>query len=260
MTVYLVGAGPGDPDLLTVKSAALLARADVVVHDRLVDARVLALLPPWAEVIDVGKVPGSRANSQHQINEILIDRGGRFGCVVRLKGGDPFVFGRGGEEALALHRAGVAVELIPGISSAIAAPAVAGVPVTMRGVSSGFTVVTARETAELDPSLNWASLATAGTTLVILMGAAQATVIADRLISNGMSSDTPVAIITAATTPAQRVVRTVLGSVGGYVIVNPSTIVVGAVAAYDLLDPFSADPTITQSVIDAVQACAGASQ
>ena len=237
MTVHLVGAGPGDPDLLTLKAANLLARADVIVHDRLVDPRVLALAAPWAEFVDVGKTPGSPRNSQDEINEILIDRGRRFDCVVRLKGGDPFVFGRGGEEALALLSAGVDVTEVPGVSSSIAAPAAAGIPVTMRGVSAGMTVITAHEDPAHDASLNWDALARTGTTLVILMGAARAASIAERLIVGGMPANTPVGIITAATTPQQLVIRTLLDQLGTFRIANPSTIVVGHVAAYDVLDP-----------------------
>jgi precorrin-6B methylase 1 len=145
MTVHLVGAGPGDPDLLTMRAVSLLARADVIVHDRLVDRRVLASAAPWAELVDVGKTPGSRRNSQDEINAILVDRGRRFETVVRLKGGDPFVFGRGGEEAEVLLANGIAVEVVPGVSSSIAAPAAAGIPVTMRGIASGVTVVTAHQ-------------------------------------------------------------------------------------------------------------------
>ncbi len=237
MTVHLVGAGPGDPHLLTLKAASLLARADVIVHDRLVDPGVLALAAPWAEFVDVGKTPGSPRNAQDEINEILIDRGRRFDCVVRLKGGDPFVFGRGGEEAVALLSAGIDVTEVPGVSSSIAAPAAAGIPVTMRGVSAGMTVITAHEDPAHDASLNWDALARTGTTLVILMGAARAASIAERLIVGGMDANTPVAIITAATTPQQLVIRTLLDQLGSFHIANPSTIVVGNVAAYDVLDP-----------------------
>ena len=159
MTVYLVGAGPGDPDLLTIKAAKLLQRADVVIYDRLIEPAVLELAPPWAEMIDAGKRPGAPANAQTRINDVLIDRGRRFECVVRLKGGDPFVFGRGGEEALELRAAGIDVEEVPGITSAIAAPAAAGIPVTMRGLSSGFTVITGHQ----DPNTErWARLGRAG--------------------------------------------------------------------------------------------------
>lgn len=237
MTVHLVGAGPGDPDLLTMRAVSLLAQADVIVHDRLVDRRILASAAPWAELIDVGKTPGSPRNSQDEINAILVDRGRTFGCVVRLKGGDPFVFGRGGEEAVALVDAGIDVEEVPGITSAVAAPAAAGIPVTMRGVASGVTVVTAHQDPNRDPSLDWKALARAGTTLVILMGAARAALIAERLIDGGMATDTPVAIITSATTDDEHVTRTELERLGSFPIDNPSTIVVGAVAAHDVLAP-----------------------
>jgi len=235
VTVHLVGAGPGDPELLTVRAASLLRRADAVVHDRLVDPAALKLAPPWAELIGVGKTPGVPGPSQHEINSILVDRGLRLGCVVRLKGGDPFVFGRGGEEAAALRAAGIDVEVVPGVTSAVAAPAAAGIPVTLRDVSSGFTVVTAHQ----DPSsvrwLDWDALARAGTTLVILMGAARAAQIADRLQAGGMGHDTPVAVISGATTPRQHIERTNLEGLAGLRVRSPATIVVGAVAAADVL-------------------------
>ncbi len=235
MTVHLVGAGPGDPELLTVRAVNLLRQADVVVHDRLVDPAVVDLTPPWAEHIDVGKTPGTPSPSQDEINSILIDRGRRFPCVVRLKGGDPFVFGRGGEEASSLRAAGLDVEVVPGVTSAVAAPAAAGIPVTLRGVSSGFTVVTAHQDPSSSRWLDWDALAQAGTTLVILMGAARTTQIADRLRAGGMADDTPVAVISAATTRSQRVDRTDLAGLRHLRVANPATIVVGAVAATDVL-------------------------
>jgi uroporphyrin-III C-methyltransferase len=235
MTVHLVGAGPGDPDLLTLRAASLLAMADVIVHDRLVDHRILASAAPWAELVDVGKTPGSRRNSQSEINRLLVERGRRFDIVVRLKGGDPFVFGRGAEEAEALRAAGVDVEVVPGISSSVAAPAAAGIPVTRRGVASGVSVVTAHQDPATERSLDWTALATAGTTLVILMGAARAPAIRDRLIAGGMSDDMPVAVITSATCDDEQVVRTVLGRLGDDPIRNPATIVVGEVAARDVV-------------------------
>ena len=243
MTVHLVGAGPGDPELLTVKAADLLRRADVVVHDRLIDTRLLELAPPWAEIIDVGKRPGAPAGAQSRINEVLVDRGRRFDCVVRLKGGDPFVFGRGGEEALELRAAGIAVDEIPGITSAIAAPAAAGIPVTMRGISSGFTVVTAHQDPRTDRWLDWDALARTGTTLVILMGASRTAMISERLLGGGMAPTTPVAIIHAATTSAEDVRRTTLRDLPELTVANPSTLVIGAVAAQSVLDPRPFTPT-----------------
>ena len=235
MTVHLVGAGPGDPELLTVRAVNLLRRADVVVCDRLVDRAVVAMAPPWAERIDVGKTPGVAGPTQDEINALLVDRGRRFDCVVRLKGGDPFVFGRGGEEALALQTADVEVEVVPGVTSAVSAPAAAGIPVTMRGVSSGFTVVTAHQDPSSCRFLDWDALARSGTTLVILMGAARTEQIADRLLAGGMPDDTPVAAISAATTNRQRVERTDLAGLRRLRVASPATIVVGAVAAADVL-------------------------
>lgn len=241
MTVHLLGAGPGDPDLLTVRGADLLRRADVVVHDRLVDRRLLELTPPSAEIIDVGKRPGDPAGRQDIINDILIDRGRRFECVVRLKGGDPYVFGRGGEEALALRAEGIEVAEVPGITSAIAAPAAAGIPVTMRGVSSGFTVVTAHQDPTTDRWLDWDALARSRTTLVILMGAERTVAIANRLRAGGMGPDTPVAIIHAATTDDESVRRTNLAELPELTVTNPSTLVVGEVAARSVLEDPATD-------------------
>jgi len=239
VTVHLVGAGPGDPDLLTMRAVSLLARADVIVHDRLVDRRVLASAAPWAELVDVGKTPGSSRNSQHEINAILVDRGRRFDTVVRLKGGDPFVFGRGGEEAEVLIANSIAVEVVPGVSSSIAAPAAAGIPVTMRGIASGVTIVTAHQDDAATRrdggcGLDWNALARTGTTLVILMGAARARLIAERLIAGGMRADMPVAVITSATCPDQQITRGILAELGTEPIRNPSTIVIGDVAALDV--------------------------
>lgn len=236
MTVHLVGAGPGDPDLLTIRAVRLLERADVIVFDRLVDPRVLELAPPWAEMVDVGKRPGAPSDAQARINDILVDRGRRFDCVVRLKGGDPFVFGRGGEEALELRAAGIPVDEVPGITSAIAAPAAAGIPVTMRGISSGFTVVTAHQDPNTDLWLDWDALAKTGTTLVILMGASRIAQISDRLIAGGMDPATPVAAVRAATTADQDVQRTTLADLPNLTVTNPSTLVVGGVAAQSVLD------------------------
>jgi uroporphyrin-III C-methyltransferase len=234
MTVYLVGAGPGDPDLLTLRAVSLLARADVIVHDRLIDRRVLASAAPWAELIDVGKTPGSPCHSQAEINRVLVERGRTHDTVVRLKGGDPFVFGRGGEEAEVLVAAGIAVEVVPGVSSSIAAPAAAGIPVTMRGIASGVTIVTAHQDPAKENGLDWDALARSGTTLVVLMGAARARSVSQRLIAGGMRADMPVAVITSATNPDQLVDRTTLAQLGEMPVCNPSTIVIGEVAALDV--------------------------
>lgn len=235
MTVHLVGAGPGDPDLLTLRAASLLARADVIVHDRLIDRRLLTSASAWSELIDVGKIPGSHRNSQDEINDVLLDRARLHATVVRLKGGDPFVFGRGGEEAEHLRAHGVDVEVVPGISSSIAAPAAAGIPVTMRGASSGVTIVTAHQDPANERQLDWSALAVAGTTLVILMGAARARSVSERLVAGGMRADMPVAIVTSATSADQDIARTTLDRLGVDPVRSPSVIVVGEVAARDVL-------------------------
>lgn len=235
MTVYLVGAGPGDPGLLTMRAAELLRSADVVVHDRLVSEAILGMAAPWAEMIDVGKQPAGPADAQTRIHDVLIDRARRYDCVVRLKGGDPFVFGRGGEEALELRAAGIEVQEVPGITSAIAAPAAAGIPVTMRGVSSGFTVVTGHTDPAHDPTLDWHALARSGTTLVIMMGASRAAAISEWLTDGGMAPSTPVAVIHAATTADEHVQRSTLAELGDLEVRNPATIVIGSVAGGSVL-------------------------
>lgn len=234
MTVHLVGAGPGDPGLLTLRAAELLRRCDVVVHDRLVGPEILSMTPPWAEQVDVGKRAGAHPVTQSAINAILVERGLRFDCVVRLKGGDPHVFGRGSEEIAALHAAGIATEVVPGVSSALAAPAAAGIPLTSRHASSGFTVVTAHQDPANDRVLDWDALARLGTTLVVLMGAARAAAIAQRLLDAGMAPTTPVAVITDATLPTQRDRRGTLAELGREPVPSPSVLVIGAVAASDL--------------------------
>ena len=171
MTVYLVGAGPGDPDLLTMRAARLLERADVVIHDRLVGSGVLDLIPPGTLLVDVGKRPGDPRRAQADLNALLLHYAALYEVVVRLKGGDPYVFGRGGEEALALLNAGHHVEVVPGLSSALAAPAAAGIPLTHRGRSHGFTVVTAASAHDV-ASVDWFGIARLDHTLVVLMGGA----------------------------------------------------------------------------------------
>ncbi|MDA8291925.1 MAG: uroporphyrinogen-III C-methyltransferase [Actinomycetota bacterium] len=234
MTVYIVGAGPGDPGLLTVRAAELLAAADVVVHDRLVDVRVLARARPGARLVDVGKSPGDGAEPQDGIDALLVELGRAGGTVVRLKGGDPYVFGRGGEEALALAGAGVAYEVVPGVTAAVAVPACAGVPVTTRGVASGFAVVTGHDAASADASVDWELLARSGCTVVVLMGVAARAEIARRLVAAGRDPSTPVVAVERGATPEQRTVRTTLGALGATPVESPATIVVGEVAALGL--------------------------
>lgn len=233
MTVYLVGAGPGAADLLTVRASRLLQLADVVVHDALVDDAVLCLVRPGAELIDVGKRPGA-AVPQGTINALLVVLGSDpETLVVRLKGGDPLVFGRGGEEAYALAQAGIACEIVPGVSSAFAAPAAAGIPVTHRGVSAAVTVVTGhRRDGEIP--VNWSALAGMDSTIVVLMGMSERRTIVDGLRLGGLAADTPVAIVQLATRADQHVWRGRLDELHLLPGKAPATIVVGAVAAMDL--------------------------
>jgi uroporphyrin-III C-methyltransferase len=242
VSVALVGAGPGDPELLTLKAARLLSTAEVVVHDALVGDGVLAMIPGTAERIDVGKRPG-RPTPQEMISALLVELGGQGKRVVRLKGGDPFVFGRGGEEALALALAGIPFEIVPGITSSVAAPAAAGIPVTHRGVAAAFTVVTGHRRAG-EPDVDWRSLARVGGTIVILMGVSQRATIAAELMAGGLDPSTPVAAIESATTDAQVVGRWALGQLAAADVRSPAVIVVGAVAAFDLagLVPAMASP------------------
>jgi uroporphyrinogen III methyltransferase/synthase len=233
MTVYLVGAGPGDPGLLTVRGAELLGRADVVVHDRLADSRLLSLAPAGARFVDVGKAPGAPVH-QGDIDRLLVEEGKAGRTVVRLKGGDPFVFGRGGEEAAALQLAGVEFEVVPGITSAIAVPAYAGVPVTHRGLSTSLTVVTGHSRHAVDRETNWEALAAAGGTIVILMGVAHRAEIAARLMAGGLDPATPVAAVHWGSRPEQVTTRVRLDRLGAAPLEPPATIVVGAVAGMDL--------------------------
>ena len=250
MTVFLVGAGPGDPGLLTVRAADVLASADVVVYDRLSAAGLLDLAPASAERISVGKAPGRVEMSQEDINALLVDRGRAGQRVVRLKGGDPFVFARGGEEAAALLDAGVAFEVVPGVTSAIAVPAYAGNPVTLRHSSTSVTLVTGHEdpSAGADGTVDWEAVARVGGTIVVLMGVARIGQIAERLIAGGRHPDTPVASITWGTRPQQTTVRATLATIGDQRLQAPATIVIGEVAAQDLAW-FERRPLFGKSVV-----------
>ncbi|HRW39541.1 MAG TPA: uroporphyrinogen-III C-methyltransferase [Aquihabitans sp.] len=235
MTVYLVGAGPGDPGLLTVRGAELLGRADVVVHDRLSAAELLELVPAHAERIDVGKAPRAHRMDQDDICALLVERGRAGQTVVRLKGGDPYVFARGSEEAAALAAAGVPYEVVPGITSALAVPAAAGIPVTQRFSSTSFTVVTGHEDpASGDGTVDWDAIARTGGTLVVLMGVGRWPQIAERLLQAGRSPDTPAAAVRWGTRPEQETVRATLATLGDHELASPSVIVVGSVAAEEL--------------------------
>lgn len=233
MTVFLVGAGPGDADLLTVRASRLLGAANVVVHDRLVEGSLLELVRAGAELIDVGKEPG-RFTSQSMINDLLVSLGRRYETVIRLKGGDPFVFGRGGEEMVALRDAGVSCEVVPGVTSAFAGPLAAGIPVTHRGLSRGVTVVTGHVEGHDDGYFR--RLANPDLSLVVLMGVAARASIAEQLIDGGLSNATPVAVIESAWTPRQAVTRAVLRDLGRLNVASPAIIVIGPCAALSLRD------------------------
>jgi uroporphyrin-III C-methyltransferase / precorrin-2 dehydrogenase / sirohydrochlorin ferrochelatase len=234
--VALVGGGPGDPDLITVRGRRLLAQADVVVADRLAPAALLEELPPSVEVVDAAKIPYGRSASQDAINELLVShaRAGRF--VVRLKGGDPFVFGRGFEEVLACAAAGVPVTVVPGVTSAFAVPAAADVPVTHRGVAHEVVVVSGH-VAPGDPAslVDWPALARLRGTLVLLMAVERVGLFATALVTGGRPGDTPVTVVQEGTTRDQRVVRSTLDKVADDVAAEgirpPAVIVIGPVAA-----------------------------
>ncbi len=218
-TVALVGAGPGDPELLTLKAARLLAECDVVLTDRLVNPEVLSHVRPGAKIIDVGKTSWTgTAPRQSEINALLVSHASAGRRVVRLKGGDPFVFGRGSEEAAALVEAGISFSVVPGITSAVAAPAYAGIPVTARGVTQDVSIVT----GHLDPDdptsqVRWQALATGPGTLVILMGLDRLPMLARGLVRHGRAAATPVACIERGTTPDQRVVVGTLDTIAALV-------------------------------------------
>ncbi len=228
--VALIGGGPGDPELITVLGRRLLAEADVVVTDKLAPRELLERLDPDVEVIDAGKAPHAHNLTQDQINELIVTRALAGQRVARLKGGDPFVFGRGGEEALACVRAGVPFQVVPGLTSAIAVPAYAGIPVTHRGITQDFAVVS----AHLDPShpgatVDWASLARGPGTLVLLMAVAHLDGVADELIKRGRDAATPVAVIRDGTMPGQQVLTSTLGEVAADAVragVRPPAVVV----------------------------------
>jgi uroporphyrinogen III methyltransferase/synthase len=229
--VYLVGAGPGDPGLLTVRGLQLLQRAQVIVYDQLVNPLLLEEAAAAAIRIYVGKKAGRHCIAQEEINRLLIDHARLGYDVVRLKGGDPFVFGRGGEEAEALAAAGIPFEVVPGVSSAVAVPAYAGIPVTHRNLASSFAVVTGHESPKTKAAVDWRKLANAVDTLVILMGLKNLPRITAQLLAHGLSCETPVAVVRWGTTNEQ---ETIIGTLADIVektvhVKSPVVIVVGRV-------------------------------
>lgn len=232
---YLIGAGPGRADLITVRGLTLLRRADVVIYDRLIARELLDEIRADAEEVFVGKESGHHTLPQSQINEILVDRVRQGKQVVRLKGGDSFVFGRGGEEAQALHDAGLPFEIVPGISSALAVPAYAGIPVTHRGLSTAFAVVTGHECVGKEKATtDWSALARIPT-LVVLMGLSNAECIAQNLIEAGLAPSTPAAAISQGTTDEQRAITTTVAELANAIVEaelpSPAILVIGEVAA-----------------------------
>jgi uroporphyrin-III C-methyltransferase len=232
-TVHLVGAGPGDPDLLTLRAARLIMNARIIVHDGLVDPAILAMARAGTRMVSVAKQRARHTMAQDDINALLVAEALAGNDVVRLKGGDPFVFGRGGEEAEACRAAGVPVEVVPGVSAALGAAAAAQIPLTHRASASIVTFVAGQCKGLTDQ--DWAGLAGKGRTLVIYMGVATAEVIADKLMADGLAPDVPVAVIENATRPAMRVLRGPLAGLATLVQANkvksPALIVIGEVAA-----------------------------
>jgi len=246
-SVVLVGGGPGDPGLITVAGLSAVRGADVVVTDRLAPLAVLDEAPAHAEVIDVAKIPRGAFTSQERINELLVEHARAGKRVVRLKGGDPFVFGRGGEEWQACAEAGIPVEVIPGVSSALAGPALAGVPLTHRTLTQGFTVVSGHlPPGDPGSTLDWGALARSGTTLVVLMGIATLPAITAELVAQGLPPTTPAVTVMDAGLPAQRAVSAtvadiaVVGEAAG--VRAPAVTVIGPVAGLSLLAPGPSAP------------------
>ena len=237
MTVHLVGAGPGDPGLLTRRGGELLARAQHVVYDRPSMADLVAIAPPTAARHCVGRHGARPAPPQSEVNELLVALGRSGTCVVRLKAGDPFVVSRGGEEAVALARAGVDVEVVPGVSAAVAAPAAAGIPVMVRQLARTLTVVAGNDDPEYPGEVDWDAVARLGGTVVVLTGRSALRGILAALLAGGMSPDTPVAAISAATRPHQRTVRGTLADPPDSRLPPPLTVVIGEVARLDVTAP-----------------------
>jgi uroporphyrin-III C-methyltransferase len=233
--VYLVGAGPGDPKLLTVKATEVIKQADVLIYDRLgVSEAVLSMAPETAERIFVGKRTGLHEVPQDKITEIIIEKAKQGGTVVRLKGGDPFIFGRGGEEAEALVGEGIAFEYVPGISSSVAAPAYAGIPLTHRDFAASVAIITGHRAGDAEKPVDWVKIANAVDTMVILMGVESLEGIVGKLLAGGISSQKTIAMVESGTLPQQRTLIATLGTVleeaKAKGIKPPSVILIGEVA------------------------------
>jgi len=242
--VYLVGAGPGDPDLLTIKALRLIQQADVIVYDRLVSDPIRAMIPSSTEQVFAGKAARDHYMPQEEISALLVKLAREGHSVVRLKGGDPFVFGRGGEEAVHLAQNGIPFEVVPGITSSAGCAAYAGIPLTHRDYAHGVRFVTGHTQNGDEPELNWASLADPDTTLVVYMGVTNARIIADRLIEAGLNADTPAAAINMGTRPEQKVIRTTLSALPENIqtagLSGATLLVIGGVVQLaDVIDWFS---------------------
>ncbi len=238
-TVVLVGGGPGDPELITVAGLRAVQEADVIIYDRLAPLALLEQARPEAERIDVGKIPRGPQTSQDDINALLVSHALAGRRVVRLKGGDNYLFGRGGEEALHCAAAGITVRVIPGVSSALAAPALAGIPVTHRGLSQGVTVVSGHvPPGDQRSDLDWSALARTRTTLVVLMGVKYLPEIVAALLAGGLLVETPAAVVSSAANPQMRVLRAPLGRIAAVAadagVEPPAITIIGEVAGLDL--------------------------
>jgi uroporphyrin-III C-methyltransferase len=232
--VYLVGAGPGDPKLITVRGVECIREADVIAYDRLANPQLLDYAKEGAELIYVGKLPDRHVLRQEKINELLVEKAKAGLVVTRLKGGDPFVFGRGGEEAMVLHENGIPYEVVPGVTAGIAAPAYAGIPVTQRGVASSFAVIAGHESPDKEQSsINWEKISTGVDTLAFYLGVKNLPLICEQLVRYGRDPQTPVALVQWGTMPEQRTVtgtlETIVSVAAESEIENPAIILVGDV-------------------------------
>ncbi len=234
--VYLVGAGPGDPELITVKGVRCIQQADVILYDRLVNKELLDYAKPNVELINCGKLPNYHLLQQETINRFLVKYAQKGKTVTRLKGGDPFVFGRGGEEAEVCEKAGVPFEVVPGITAGIAAPAYAGIPVTHRDYSSSFAIITGHRKAGEDDNIKWEAIAKGIDTIAIYMGVKNLPYIRKKLLEHGKKPDTPVALIHWGTLQNQRIaigtLETIVDTAERELVENPSMIVIGEVVRF----------------------------